>query len=400
MEDQSVHIVGDIGQGQFRLGPRQANRADEQPVAILLAGEDMLDPGADARLLAIGAGCGLWHRPALGFAAMDLAAQHLACQPCLICLRTVGAVRPYIAARVIRGHDLAQHSPIALRRGRHRAIADKAILAVDGDVRLVAEGWDRNHWQRRSVRAVADLAADLQGPSRICIFLGRLVGFIWPYLIGLLPGFDRRLLRLRVPLLRRRDQGGVHDLARHGDVALLPQLPIEGLHCLAQRSGLGQLIAKQADRVLIRRWGAQIEPQEPHPRQPVPNHELHTRVREIMLRLQDQRLEHRHRFKRRATALGAVAIAETFNQPPAEILEIDRRIEDLKRIAVLAEQRKMIRKTEKTAGIHDRSSFQSVNHITPQRARLMRVSSFLLTQDPNDLVARAYVASRRSCSLR
>ena len=111
-----------------------------------------------------------------------------------------------------------------------------------------------------------------------------------PYLIRRLAGLDRRLLLLRVPLLRGWDQGGVHDLAGHGNVALLLQLPIEGLHHALQRPGLGQFVAEQTDRVLIRRRTAQIEAQEAHPRQPIPNHELHARVGEIMLRLQDQAL--------------------------------------------------------------------------------------------------------------
>ena len=57
MEHEPVHIVGDVRQGQFRLSPRQADRANEQPIAVLLMGEDMLHPRPDARLLAIGAGC-------------------------------------------------------------------------------------------------------------------------------------------------------------------------------------------------------------------------------------------------------------------------------------------------------------------------------------------------------
>ena len=120
-------------------------------------------------------------------------------------------------------------------------------------------------------------------------------------------------------------------------------MPVERLHDLLQRSGLGQFIAEQPDRILVRRWRAQVKAQESHPIQTVPNHEPHPRVGEIVLRLQDQSLEHRHRVKQRATALGAIAIAPALNQPAPEILEIDRRIEDFKRIAVLTEQRKMVR---------------------------------------------------------
>ena len=47
MEDQAILVVGEIGERQFRLGTRQADRADEEAKAVLLMREDMLDPGAD-----------------------------------------------------------------------------------------------------------------------------------------------------------------------------------------------------------------------------------------------------------------------------------------------------------------------------------------------------------------
>ena len=122
-----------------------------------------------------------------------------------------------------------------------------------------------------------------------------------------------------------------------------PALPVEGLHHPFECPSLRQFVAKESDRVLVRRRPAKIEPQKPHPREPVPNHELHLRIRQIVLRLQDQRLEHRDRVKRRPTAFPAIAIAETFDQPAAEIFEINRRIEHLQRIAMLAQLRQMLR---------------------------------------------------------
>ena len=101
-------------------------------------------------------------------------------------------------------------------------------------MRLVAERWDRNHRQRRTVGAVTDLAADLQSPAGVRVLLGCLVGLVWPDLIRRLARLDRRLLLLRVPLLWCRNRRGVDDLAGHslpgkrlrpiaesGDVALL-----------------------------------------------------------------------------------------------------------------------------------------------------------------------------------
>ena len=102
-------------------------------------------------------------------------------------------------------------------------------------------------------------------------------------------------------------------IAERGDIALLLRLPVEGLHYLLQRSGLVQFVAEQAERVFIRRRAAKFVTQEPHPRQPVSNHELHPRVGEIVLRLQDQCLENRHWSKRRAVAFCTIPIATAIN---------------------------------------------------------------------------------------
>jgi hypothetical protein len=141
---------------------------------------------------------------------MDLAAQHPGRQPCFIRLGAIGAVRPHIAANVVRADYMAQHPAITVGRGRHGATANEAIATIDGDMRLVAECRDRNHWRWRSVGAVTHLAADLQCPAaarqgfackaregRICVLLGSLVRFIQPYLIRGLARLDRRLLILR-----------------------------------------------------------------------------------------------------------------------------------------------------------------------------------------------------------
>jgi hypothetical protein len=65
------------------------------------------------------------------------------------------------------------------------------------------------------------------------------------------------------------------------------------------------------------------------------------------LGLKDQSLKHRHRIERRPPALGPVAVTETFDQPAAEIFEIHRGIQDLKRIAVPAQRLKLLRQSEK-----------------------------------------------------
>jgi hypothetical protein len=76
------------------------------------------------------------------------------------------------------------------------------------------------------------------------------------------------------------------------------------------------------------------------------DHELHPRIAEIVLRLKDQRLEHRHRIERWAATFGPIAIAETLDQPAPEILEIHRRIEHLERVAVRAQPLQMFRQSK------------------------------------------------------
>ena len=79
-----------------------------------------------------------------------------------------------------------------------------------------------------------------------------------------------------------------------------------------------------------------------------------------------------------ATAALRSASASTLTaEAPAFKLSQDAMPEALSpRIAVLAEQCKMIRKTEKTVGIHDNTSVSSVNHIAGLPARLIRVSRY------------------------
>lgn len=47
MEDQSVDIVGEVGERDLRFGADDADGADEQSHLILLPGEHMLDTGTD-----------------------------------------------------------------------------------------------------------------------------------------------------------------------------------------------------------------------------------------------------------------------------------------------------------------------------------------------------------------
>lgn len=45
VEDQSVEVIGEVGEREFGLRTCNADSADEQAIATLLMGKDMLDPG-------------------------------------------------------------------------------------------------------------------------------------------------------------------------------------------------------------------------------------------------------------------------------------------------------------------------------------------------------------------
>jgi hypothetical protein len=55
-----------------------------------------------------------------------------------------------------------------------------------------------------------------------------------------------------------------------------------------------------------------------------------------------------HGVVRRPPASRAVAILQPFNQPRPEILEVHRRFQNLKRIAILAQAVEMLRKPKQT----------------------------------------------------
>lgn len=299
-------------------------------------------------------------------------------QPLLILPRAIGAVGPDLRGGVLRRHQPRQHPPVRLRGGGHRALPDEAETPVDRDMGFVAEHRQGDPRQGRPIGTVADLAADLQRPAGIDVLLRRLVRLVRPDLLRRLAGLDRFLLAVVVALLRRRHQRGIDDLARHRDVALLLQLPVEGLHHPPQRAGLRQPVAEVPDRVLVRRRPAEVEAQEAHPGQPVPDHELHLRVAQIVLRLKDQRLEHRDRVERWTSAPGSVAVAEPLDQPDTEILKVDGAIQNLKRIAVPTQPLKMLRQPEKRPLFHEpacRPCRGRVNHEISNTGRFLRASS-------------------------
>ena len=101
MKDQAVEVVGQIGQSEFRLGPLDADGADEQPKLVFLMREHMLDPGPDRGLCGIGTGGGPGHRLSLGLSTVDATGQHAIGQPCFIRPGAVCCVGPDLAAAIL-----------------------------------------------------------------------------------------------------------------------------------------------------------------------------------------------------------------------------------------------------------------------------------------------------------
>jgi len=234
----------------------------------------------------------------------------------------------------------------------HRARPDEAEAPVNGDMRFVAKGRDGDHWQRCPVGPIANLAADLQCSAGVDVLLRRLVGLVRPDFFSRFTSLDGLLLGICIPLLGRGNQRGINDLPGHRDVALLLQLLVKGFHHPLECARLGEFVVDHTERVLVRRRGAEVKLQKPHPRQPVPDHKFHPGIGKIVLRLEDQGLEHRYRVERRAAAFGTIAIAKTFDKPATEILKVDGRFQNFQRITDLADPLKMLRQTEKRSLLH------------------------------------------------
>jgi hypothetical protein len=220
---------------------------------------------------------------------------------------------------------------------------------------LVAEHRCGDLRQRRPVGAVADFASDLQRPARIDIFLVRFVRLAAPDLLCRLACLDGSPLVLGVALLGRGHQRGIDDLTAHRQIPCLAQLLLERLHQRIERPACRQPVAIVTDGVLVRHRAAKVEAEETHPAQAIPDHELHARIRQIMLRLNHQHLEHRHGIEGWAATLGAVAIAKPLGQQRPEAFKLYRARQHLQRIAVLAQPLKVLRQRKQAAWVHRNS---------------------------------------------
>ena len=121
VEDQAVHVVGEVGEVDLGLGALDADGADEQPHLVFLPGKDMLDAGADLRFGGVCPGGALEHRLAPGLLAVDAADPALPLELCLVGLAVIGGIGPDVRDGVVAGDDIAEHSPV-----EGRAIGDLA----------------------------------------------------------------------------------------------------------------------------------------------------------------------------------------------------------------------------------------------------------------------------------
>ena len=104
MEDQALHIVGEVDEHDLGLGALEADGANEQAHVCLLLRKNMLDLCTDfgfdpvCRAQCVRAGF------AFGLLAVDAADPALGFKPHFILLRPIGRVGPERASTPCRGH--------------------------------------------------------------------------------------------------------------------------------------------------------------------------------------------------------------------------------------------------------------------------------------------------------
>src|SRR4051812_6589134 len=169
-------------------------------------------------------------------------------------------------------------------------------------------------------------------PARVDVLLRLLVGLPRDRRIAVL---DRLVLFAAVALHGRRHDGGVDDLAAHGQVAPALQMGIEGLEQRLDQPRLRELLAIQPDRLGVGDPIREAQSQEAHEREPVADLILELVIGEIVERLQNQRLEDDNLVPRlasgRVLAL-LVRLAPNRAQPRAEILPGHNLVQENQRV--------------------------------------------------------------------
>ncbi len=142
MEDQAIHVAGQIGERDLGLGALDADGADEQPHLGLLLREHVFDPGADLRLCGIPAPDVIRHRLAPWLLAMDAADPALRFEPLLVGLTAAGRIGPDIRCAIVVRHNVPEHPAIEAGAIGDLALADEAEDPANRDAALVAEAGD------------------------------------------------------------------------------------------------------------------------------------------------------------------------------------------------------------------------------------------------------------------
>ena len=116
----------------------------------------------------------------------------------------------------------------------------------------------------------------------------------------------------------------VHDLARHGNVPRIAERRVETREQGVDGFGPGQPLPERPDRLGVRNSVLQAKAEEAHETAPVADKELRPVIAQIVLRLDDQDLEHENRVIGPAPALPAIRLSQSFVQIAPEYLEIHR----------------------------------------------------------------------------
>ena len=140
--EEALEVVGEIGESDLGAGSGQTDSAHEQTEAVLLAGEHRLDGRANLGAGAVGLALRRRQVVAGLSSEVDLRAPALLGEMGFVGLRAVGRVGPDVARRVGRVEDIGQLRSVVGSRAGDGEAADEPVLAVDRDVRLIAEHRD------------------------------------------------------------------------------------------------------------------------------------------------------------------------------------------------------------------------------------------------------------------
>ena len=136
---QAGEVVDEIGHADLGAGADHADGAHDQPEAAFLGGEDMLDPRAHPGAGGIAAGDVRRHLASSGLLALELRLEAAALEQGQVRRRAIGGIGPHIAGGVVAIEHRAELAAVICRRMGDGIAPQKAVLAVDADMVLVAE---------------------------------------------------------------------------------------------------------------------------------------------------------------------------------------------------------------------------------------------------------------------